>query len=232
MNVYEQIDKLYLQDAARIQRLSDSIQCVGITPTWQECINVIADTGWTGQQAGGGTAETSLLTSATAVELPWIPALYMDSRQGNKRGFTFGGRGIFSNTSTPTLTLRMYLMTSPALATISTTGGSIVLGVTPAITTITTVTAVPFFFDMSVIVTTPGLGTGASTVQAMGQVWSPGGFASPFYYGWQPVAPPSASITTTCDSSVTNYIGVSCQWGSNSASNLITLKALYGFAWN
>jgi hypothetical protein len=215
---YQLADVLALRHARRLQDLTDSIRCSGTTGTWTECM--FANRADYSAFAPNNTSEGSLLSGVN--EQPVIPALFWDGTKAFGRTISIVARGVLTTISTPTLTFQLRLGTTAGSAYLS--GASV--GVSAAISTASGVTNKYWELRLDLTCDTPGQGSGNTTLSGAGYVMSPGGFASPFIYALEPTTPDTATWTATIDNSVTQYLNVSCTWGTANASNSITLKQL------
>lgn len=171
-------------------------------------------------------AEGSLLSGVN--EQPLIPATFFFNKQGRSRCIRIEAEGVLSTTSTPTIIFQVRLGTTSGASFLSGTS----VGVTAAITTASGVTNKWWSLRLDLQCNTTGIGTGNTTLSGSGYVMSPGGFASPFIYPLLPTTPDTATWTSTIDNSLTYYANLSVTWGTSSASNTITCKALRMFGFN
>ena len=214
---YQLLDLMALQQARRLQRRGNAIQCSGLTGTWTELFfSNRADYSAFNTSA----AEGSLLAGVN--EQPVIPALFFDGTRAFGRGVSILARGVLGTTSTPTITFQFRLGTTSGSSYLSGTS----VGVTAAITTQSGVSNKWWEARLDIICNTPGIGTGNTTLNCSGYVGSPGGFASPFAYAVEPTTPDTATWTAVVDSSLTQYLNMSVTWSASSPSNTITLKQL------
>ncbi len=149
-------------------------------------------------------------------------------KQPFRRATSIWGRGIFSTTATPTLTFKFYLNSTIGLTQYSGT----TIAASAAITSGSGVSNKSFAFRLDLVCTTPGQGATNSTLYCQGDVWSFGGFASPFSYALTPGTGDSATVTATLDGSVNQYFNASLTWSASSSSNTATLASLYCTGWN
>ena len=215
---YQLSDLRALQHARRVQEFTDCIRCSGTTGTWTECM--FANRADYSAFAPNGTSEGSLLSGVN--EQPVIPALFWDGTKAFGRTISIVARGVLTTVSTPTLTFQLRLGTTAGAAYLS----GVSVGVSAAITTASGVTNKYWELRFDLTCDTPGMGSSNTTLSGAGYVMSPGGFASPFTYALEPTTPDTAVWTATIDNSVTQYLNVSCTWGTANASNSITLKQL------
>jgi hypothetical protein len=215
---YQLADLLALDHARRLQEFSDSIRCSGLTGTWTECI--FANRADFTAYAPNNTSEGSLLAGVN--EQPVIPALFFDGTKAFGRTISILARGVLGTSGTPTITFQARLGTTSGSSSLSGTS----VGVSAAITTASGVTNKYWELRLDLTCDTPGIGSGNTTLSGAGYVMSPGGFASPFIYPLEPTTPDTATWTATIDNSVTQYLNLSCTFGTANASNTITLKQL------
>jgi len=217
---YRLADLLALQQARSLRREQESMS--GLTQTYAESFF----TGVNFTAFSTSSAEGSLLGGNLQPSIP--PFTFDQGARGAGKCISFLARGVFSNTSTPTLIFQWRLGTTSGSSFLS--GASV--GVSAAITTGSGVTNQWWESRLDLICTTPGIGAGNCTLQANGYVMSPGGFASPFVYALLPTTPPTGTWTATIDDSVTQFLNLSAVWSASSASNTITCKSLKGFCEN
>lgn len=214
---YQALDLLAIQAAQRLHDREHSRVCSGLTGTWSEIFFANRADFTT---LSSFTTEASLLAGG-GNELPTIPALFFANKAGDRRAIKILARGVFSVTGTPT-----YLWT----VRLGTTAGSTFLsgtqvGCTAAATAGSGVTNQLWQLELDLICTTPGSGSGNTTLSGAGMVFS-GGLASPFMYPIEPTTPPTATWTATIDNSLTQYINISATCSASSSSNTITCKQL------
>jgi len=213
-----------LEDARRTAERENAIQCSGTRGTWTELMYA----NYSDFAALASSATEASLLAAGPKSQPVIPALFWDYNNPPARTIGLLGRGVFSNTGTPTgiLTIRLGTTSGPTFIT------GTVVAVSPTITTASGITNVFFEFRLELACYTPGIGTGNTTLSGAGYIKSPAGFASPFDYALEPTTPPTGTWTATIDNSVTQYVNVDWTWSASSASNTITLKSLYMWGYN
>lgn len=154
------------------------------------------------------TQGASVTVASTASETTLVSSTGIGGVELLKNGFTVGktyrvsGAGVFSNTGTPTLTLKVKF-------------GSTVILSTGAVTTVTGATNREFTF--SGLITVKSLG-------ASGTASAQGSFVE--YASTAVVYPMTNSSTVTVDTTANQTVGVTAQWGASSASNTITLTNL------
>lgn len=207
----------WLAESAAVRRrmVLDSFQATGYGTGYDETafVNEADHTA-----LASSSAEGSLLAGTN--KQPIIPAGYF--LKPGQYGFTLLARGVFSNTSTPTLIFQVRAGETAGSAFLSGTS----LGVSAAITTASGVTNIQWELRLDMTCTVRGIGTGNATLAGAGYVASYAGFASPFVYPLQPTTPNTATWTAVFNAAVTQYINLSATWSASSASNTITCKYL------
>jgi hypothetical protein len=193
-----------------------AIRCGGLTQTYTEIIyqNRADFTAF-----NTSASEGSLLTNAVG-DQPVLPALYFAGRE--RRSILIEAEGVMSTTSNPTIIFQARLGTTIGAAYLS--GASV--GVSGTITTASGISNKRWTLRLRLVCNTPGLGSTNCTLSGTGEVASLGGFATPFRYDMEPTTPDTATWTSTIDGSLTQYLNLSCTWGTSSASNTITTKNL------
>lgn len=218
------LDLLALRRAALVQEERDYLRCSGLTGTWNELMFCNSSD----YTAYASSATEGSLIAGGGNEQPVIPATYFLNKPGYLRSISLIGRGVFSNTSTPTIIFQVRIGSTSGSSNLSGTS----VGVSAAITTQSGVTNKWFEFRLDLSCRVTGIGSGNTTLMGSGYVTSPGGFASPFIYPLEPSTPDTATWTATIDGSVTNYVNCSATWSSSSASNTATLKQLLLYGLN
>lgn len=165
--------------------------------------------------------EATLLAGANLQ--PTIPANLLGTPSNVTRRFRLCAKGVFSTTGTPTMTFTVRMSSTQGSATL--TGA--ILGISAAITTGSGVSNKQWWLNVDFVCKTAGQGSGNATVTTSGEVFSPGGFASPFFYPLQASAPDTATWTQTYDGAVNQYLNVDLTWSASSPSNTCTLKQLF-----
>lgn len=212
---YQALDLAAMEAAAERER--NAIQCSAYTGTWTEAMFTNrADY----TALASFTSEASLLAGGGSVQ-PVLQAFFFDSTKVG-RAARLLCRGVLGTTGTPTYTFQVRLGTTSGSAFLSGTS----VGVSVAITTASGVTAQLWELVLDLTCTSPGIGSGNTTLSCAGYVMSGGGFASPFWYALEPTTPPTATWTATVDSSVNQYFNVSVTSSASSASNTLTVKQL------
>lgn len=172
-----------------------------------------------GPQVVSAAVETALLSSTTGQ--PWIYPGFWGSPTAKGKVLDIEASGVLQTTGTPTYTWFVRLGGTQNVIT-----GTIVAQ-SAGITTASAAGAGTYWeIRCRILCQTPGIGTGAATLTSSGVVSSPTGFASPFSYSMEVSTPPNATWTTTLDGSVSQYLMLSVNPGTSSASNNITLKTL------
>lgn len=212
-------DYMKLLAAAGIPRrdIPDYIHAANQTNFWMEPVfSNKAD----GVNVNTVAVDTAMLSAATCGQ-PWLRGgFFSDNSQAGKVVHLLA-KGIMQTTGTPTFTWKVSISTSQF------TIGTTVLGVSAGITTASGASAGTYWdLELSIVINTPGIGSGNATITSGGKVTSPAGFASPFTYGLAPTAPPTATWTNTLDGSVSQYLMLSLNPGTSSASNNATVKEL------
>lgn len=183
------------------------------TTVWQEPI-------WFNKADGPQVVSVAVETQLIALlgEQPVLKGMFTDqSSQG--RTVNVFARGVMQTTGTPTFTWFGRMGTTPNVIT----GTSV--ATSPGITTASGAPAGTLWEQSWIInCTTPGIGGGNCTLTIGGNVVSPAGFASPFMYGLYVGGAVTATWTTTIDGSVNQYLMLSLNPGTSSASNNATLK--------
>lgn len=136
--------------------------------------------------------------------------------------------GVFSTTGTPTLIFQARLGTTQSLTYYSGTS----IAVSAAVTTSSGITNARWDLDIDLVVNTPGMGSGNTTLSSSGKVVSPVGFAAPYIFDLEPTTPPTATWTCTVDAALAQYLQLSATWSASSSSNSITCKLLEILALN
>lgn len=216
---YRMADVLALQEARRIRR--EQHRMGGLTQTYYELFETILN-----QSAFASSASEGSLISGNSQ--PSIPPFTFHAANRLGKSVVLIARGVFSNTSTPTIIFQWRLGTTQGASFLS--GASV--GVSATITTASGVTNQWWESRLDIIAQAPGSGSGNCTLQTNGYVTSPGGFASPFIYPLLPTTPPTGTWTATIDDSVLQWVNLSVTWGTSSSSNTITLKSLRGYCEN
>lgn len=154
------------------------------------------------------TQGASVTVASTASETTLVSSTGIGGVTLLKNGFVVGktyrisGCGVFSNTGTPTLTIKVKF-------------GSTAILSTGAVTTTTGASNREFTFS------------GLITVQSLGASGTVHGQGSLTEYASTPVVfPMTNSAAVTVDTTANQTVGVTAQWGASSASNTITLTNL------
>lgn len=209
---YQALDELYLAEARRIARFTESIRCSTLSQTWTDLIfaNTTAF-----NSINTFTSETSLLQS-TPSEQPWFPAGFFDGYRGVGKTIRIEAMGVLSSTGTPTYQWQLRFGTTTGADT-----GGASLGVTAAATTGSGVTNKFWYLLWLGTVTAPGIGSNKASITGAGFVTSPNGLATPFTYPLETTTPESATWPITFDASVNNYISLNAVCSSSSGSNAV-----------
>ncbi len=217
-------DAVALQHARKVLRRNRYLQCTGQTQDWAEVIfQNTADY----NALASFTSEASLLQGIN--KQCTFPAQYFNRPNLQPGRLThIEADGILASTGTPTylFTLRLNTTQSP------TNLGGTQIGATAAITTSSGVSNKWWKLVADIVTTIPGQGTGNATLNCIGYVMSPSGFASPFIYPIEATTPDTATWTVTMDGNLQTYLMLSCTCSANSSSNTITVKRLSVLAQN
>ncbi len=170
------------------------------------------------------SSEGSILAATVPIQ-PILPPKFFEMPG---KALRIKASGIISCTSTPTIIFQARLGTTSGSAYLSGTS----VGISTAITMASGITNKKWDLELDLICNTPGIGSGNCTLSCNGNVWSPGGFASPFMYALEPTSPDTATWTATLDMALAQYFNLSATWNANSSSNTITCKALTVLALN
>lgn len=165
--------------------------------TWETLLNVDQS-----QIAGTAYASSVTLTDVSPPPQLTLPANYL--QKGSVLRVT--AAGTFSNTATPTLLLGVYYGGVAGTA----------LAATGATTTTTGATNWPFILEYEGIVRTTGT---SGTIMGSGRVYLATSLTA---YSLIPI-PSTAIATVTIDTTTAKAITLGAQWGTNSASNTLTV---------
>jgi hypothetical protein len=166
----------------------------------------------------GFTAGTAYNTSTTATcisprgnttPLPYIPPGFFSAAYGANRKLRVVARGVVSNTSTPNLTLGVYFATTDT-ATLGTS-----VAATGAAATASGLSSAIWEFDATITCGAPGP---TPNLYGMGRLEINPTTAAGATYG---VGATSAVTSLTTEAAY--YIQIGATWGTNSASNTITM---------
>ncbi|SRR6266699_2674725 len=172
-----------------------------------------------GPQVVSVAAETALLNATT--QQPWFYPGFFGSFSGKGKAVFIEASGVMQTTGTPTFTWFVRLGSTQNVIT------GTILAQSAGITTASGAGAGTYWeLRCRIQLNTPGIGTGAATIVSSGMVSSPTGFASPFSYSMEVSTPPNATWTTTLDGSLSQYLMLSVNPGTSSASNNATMKTL------
>ena len=214
---WQERDRHAVREARRIRALLNDEKMSGTKGTWQELMYIN-----TSDYAATNTfsSETSLLTAGPNLQ-PIIPANYFDESHIG-RTIIIEAFGVLGSTGTPTYTFQLRLGTTSGSTFLSGTS----IGVTAAITTASSVSNKWWHLRHVLTLYTAGIGTGNTTLSGAGYIVSPGGFATPFMYPFEPTTPDTATWTATIDNSLTQFLNLSCTCSSSNSSNTLTVKKL------
>lgn len=166
------------------------------------------------------TAEASLLQGNDYQ--PFIPFGDMTQPFQLGRRFRFTARGTLWCTGTPTYQWTIRLSATAGSATIT---GQIV-GITAALTCQAGISAKQWWLSFDMQVSAAGTGANQVTLINSGEIYSPGGLASPFMYAIQPTTPESDTWTTAnFDGGSTYWLNLSATCSASSGSNRIKCKS-------
>ena len=210
-------------EARRLAERNAAIRCGGLTQSYGECFYSNRQDFTT---ANTFTAEATIIAGPNLQ--PTIPANYLGQTSSWGKTLSFRAMGVFGTTSTPTMIFTMRLGTTQGAADVTGTQ----VGATAAITTGSGVSNVTWYLHLDLTCNTPGQGATACTLSGAGLVYSPTGFASPFFYPINASTPPTATWTATINGAVAQYFNLSLTWSASSASNTITTKLLKAYAEN
>jgi hypothetical protein len=158
-----------------------------------------------------GAAGTAYASSNTITDVSPSPGLQLPANLlGVNSVITVESWLSASNTATPTLLLGVYY------------GGvaGVALAATSAITTTTAMTAWPWRIRYKGIVRTTGT---TGTIIGGGDVWVPTSLTAG---AWRPI-PETAFAAVTIDTTVAKTVTIGATWGTNSASNTLTVQGMF-----
>lgn len=217
MPPHQKRDFLAEYEAHRRRQIVDAVRATGAGSTYNETIFVNEGDH---TALASSSSEGSLLAGLN--KQPIIPAGYFLQQGGAFRGIKLLARGVFSTTSTPTLTFQVRAGETAGSTFLSGTS----LGVSAAITTGSGVSNKFWELGLDMTCTVRGIGTGNATLSGAGYVLSQSGFGTPFNFPLEPTTPDTATWTATFNAAVTQYLNLSATWSASSASNTITCKYL------
>lgn len=172
------------------------------------------------------TALASFTSEASAIagpnKQPTLPGQFFGLSGSNGAALYIRWWGILGSTGTPTYVFTVRAGTTQGTSFLSGTK----LFESAAITTASGVSNKNWVLEGWLTVNTYGQGTGNCTLNCLGFVSSPAGFASPGFYSVNPSSADSATLTATLDASLTQYINCSVTCSASSASNTVTTKGL------
>ena len=182
-----------------------------VEPIWSN----VAD----GPQVVSVNAETALLNSTT--QQPWFYPGFWGAGTAKGKVVDIEATGVLQTTSTPTYTFFVRLGSTQNVIT-----GTIVAQ-TAGLVMVSAAAGAGTYWEMRcrIFCQTPGIGTGAATITSSGIILC-SGFPSPFFAQMEVSTPPNATWTTTLDGSLSQYLMLSMNPGTSSASNNCTLKTL------
>lgn len=181
-----------------------------------------------------GTAKTTFTTEVAIndttgmgaqVHLP--PDFWLPNRTSQGRGIRIFARGLVSSTATPTYTFTVRGGAAGAIT------GAILSG-SAALTTATTITNAPWWFDSGdIILESIGTTAATSVIRSVGTLLTDGYSAATTtrvfaLYGGGATPGTDSTFNTT----ITNYINFNVACSASSASNSITLQQLVVYGLN
>jgi hypothetical protein len=165
------------------------------------------------------TTEALLNTTATMGVQPHLPPdFFLPNQTQVGRGIRVVARGVLSTFSTaPTLQFNLRGGTAGNVSSAPLMAG------TAANTYANSLSAVPWEFEVDLILAAIAAAGGNSTIKAMG-ILSIGGLAGSGWAIWGGGSSPGT--VATLDTSVTNYMNFTCTCGSANAATSVTLQQL------
>lgn len=173
-----------------------------------------------GPQVVSAAAETALLSSTSGQ--PWFYPGFWGNPTAKGKVVEIRAAGVLQTTTGPP-TYTFFVRLGSTQNVIS---GTIIAQSAGIVTVASQGAGTYWDLECTILCNTPGIGTGAATLTSWGKVSSPNGFASPFSYSMEVSTPPNATWTTTLDGSLSQYLMLSMNPGTSSASNNATLKTL------
>lgn len=164
------------------------------------------------------TTEAQLNTTATMGAIPHLPPDFWLSNPGQVgRGIRVTAFGVLGSTATPTFT---FTLRGGAAANITTNP---LLAGTGALTLASTLTAVPWKFEIDLILQTLGAAGANSTLRGEGAL-TVGGIAASVWPLWGGGVSPGT--VATVDTTITNFLNLNVACGTSNAANTVTLNQL------
>jgi hypothetical protein len=170
------------------------------------------------------TTEAQLNTTATMGVLPHLPPdFWLPSPTQVGRGIRVEANGVLGTTGTPTLT---FTLRGGAAGNITTTP---LLAGTAALTLAATLTAVPWKFEIDLILSALGAAGANSTLRGQGQL-TVGGAAASVWPLWGGAASPGT--VATVDTTISQYLNLNVACGTSNAANTVTLNSMRVYGLN
>jgi hypothetical protein len=171
------------------------------------------------------TTEAQLNTTATMGVQPHLPPdFWLPNQAQVGRGIRVVARGVLSTAGTaPTLQFNLRGGTAANVSAAPLLAG------TAANTFAVSLSGVPWEFEADLILSAIAAAGANSTIKAMGML-SIGGIAGSGWAIWGGGTSPGT--VATLDTSVTNYLNLTCACGTSSASNSVTLHQMLVFGLN
>jgi hypothetical protein len=170
------------------------------------------------------TTEAQLNTAGTMGVVAKIPASFWVANQNQVgRGFRVVANGVLGSTGTPTFT---FTLRGGAAANITTNP---LLAGTAALTLASGLTAVPWKFEIDLILSVMGAAGANSTLRGQGQL-TVGGIAASIWPLWGGGSSPGT--VATVDTSIDNNLNLNVACGTSNAANTVTLNSMMVFGLN
>ena len=190
--------------------------------------NTVVETLYASTTAGATlatfTTEAQLNTTATMGVLPHLPPdFWLPNQNQLGRGIRVEANGVLGSTGTPTFT---FSLRGGAAANITTAP---LLAGTAALTLATTLTAVPWKFEIDLFLSVLGAAGANSTLRGQGSL-RVGGITASEWALWGGGSSPGTIATV--DTSITNYLNLNVACGTSNAANTVSLNSLRVFGLN
>lgn len=190
--------------------------------------NTVVETLYASTAAGATlstfTTEAQLNSVGTMGVLPHLPPdFWLPSPTQVGRGIRVEANGVLGTTGTPTLT---FTLRGGAAGNITTNP---LLAGTAALTLAATLTAVPWKFQIDLILSAIGAAGANSTLRGQGSL-RVGGIAASEWAVWGGGSSPGT--VATLDTSISNYLNLNVACGTSNAANTVTLNSLRVFGLN
>jgi hypothetical protein len=170
------------------------------------------------------TTEAQLNTTATMGPQAQLPQNFWLSNQNQAgRGFRVEANGVLGSTGTPTFTFSLRGGASGNITTAPLLAG------TAALTLATTLTAVPWKFEVDLVLQTLGAAGANSTLRGQGSL-RVGGITASEWALWGGGASPGT--VATLDASIVNFLNLNVACGASNAANTVSLNSLRVFGLN